>query len=207
MDEFFTEANKPIEKIKLPKGVFIFLLLTYTVPFFLYGTAAMITGGITFPEFISTISDFSVFILMIIQIIFPIVSYLYFSKKIYSYDGTSQSVDDVNKTIKIFENINIALPIILFSLSPFIYDMRNSQRGLQYAAFNGESALFYGFSLMLGLTLVFSLLTYIFFLESLEHSLTWLPYRQKDQTLSLVLRTIIVTFFALVGMILIIQSI
>src|SRR5574344_759768 len=177
------------------------------MPFFLYGVSAIITGGITPPEFIKTISDPIVYVLMLIQFILPAVTSVWFKKKIKSYDGTEQSINDINKAIKIFENLTIALPLILYCAEPFIYDIRNSQRGLQYSAFMGESALYYGFALMIGLTLVFSLFTYILFLEMLEHSLTWLPYRTKDRTISLVLRTIIVTFFALAGMVFILESV
>ena len=199
--------NEQTSKITFPKSMFVFLYLTYLMPFFLYGVSAIITGGITPPEFIKTISDPIVYVLMLIQLALPTISCFWFVKSMKTFDGTEDSINKANKTIKIFEDVTIAFPILLFSIEPFIYDMRNIQRGVQYSAFMGESALYYGFALMLGLTLVFSLLTYILFLEMLEHSLSWLPYRAKDKTISLVMRTVIVTFFALAGMIFIIESV
>ena len=206
MEDFNLESIQTT-KITFPKKIFVFLYLTYLMPFFLYGFSAIITGGVTPSEFMQTISDPVVYVLMIIQLALPTLFSILFVKKMKNYDGTEKSINDANKTVKIFENVTIAFPIALFCIEPFIYDMRNGQRGVLYSAFMGESALYYGFALMLGLTLVFSLLTYILFLEQLEHSLSWLPYRTKDRTISLVLRTIIVTFFALAGMVLILEAI
>src|SRR5574344_2594212 len=206
MEDFNLESIQTT-KITFPKNIFVFLYLTYLMPFFLYGFSAIITGGVTPSEFMQTISDPVVYVLMIIQLALPTLFSILFVKKMKNYDGTEKSINDTNRTVKIFENVTIAFPIALFCIEPFIYDMRNEQRGVLYSAFMGESALYSGFALMLGLTLVFSLLTYILFLEMLEHSLSWLPYRAKDKTISLVMRTVIVTFFALAGMIFIIESV
>ena len=205
--EDFNLQNEQTSKITFPKNMFIFLYLTYLMPFFLYGICAIITGGITPPEFIKTISDPIVYVLMLIQLTLPTISCFWFVKSMETFDGTEDSINKANKTIKIFEDVTIAFPILFSCVEPFIFDIRNVQRGIQYVAFMGESALYYGFALMLGLTLVFSLLTYILFLEMLEHSLSWLPYRAKDKTISLVMRTVIVTFFAIAGMIFIIESV
>jgi methyl-accepting chemotaxis protein len=200
-------SSSAANTVHMPRTVLIFSFLTYIIPTLVYGLLAVWTGGVTFEEYKATTSDPLVYLFLVVQIFLPIFTYLEFQKKLNTYDGSGESVDSLNNSVKTYERISIALPIILFAVEPVVYSIRNAQRGISYAAFNGESPLLYGVCLMIGLTFVTSLFAYIIYMQQLERSLTWLPYRRQDSTMSVSARIVIVTFFAIAGIVLILQSI
>ena len=191
---------------EVSKKTFVMLMLTYLFPSLSYGFIAMGMGAISFAEMGVTLADPVIYLLLLAQVLTPIISFLIYKKKILSYDGSDQAIKSTNQFIKIFEKATIVLTVILSTLAPIMYSIRYKQRGLQYAAFGTESPFLYEITLMLGLTFVFSLFTYIIFLQSIEGKLNWLPYRAKYQTMSLVSRTVTSAIFGLLGLVFIVES-
>jgi methyl-accepting chemotaxis protein len=184
---------------KLNKSVPFFLLLLYLSPSLLYGFIAVAMGAINFLEMKMTLADPVIYLLLLIQTATPLITYFAFNKKITSYDGTEESCDKANSAVKTFEFVSIILPVILSLAAPVMYSVRYAQRGLRYVAFGADSPFLFEFFLMIGVTFTFDLLVYIMFLQNLEHSVSWLPYKNKHQTISLVFRTVLVTGFAILG--------
>ncbi len=178
----------------------ILLLLTYLVPSLLYGFIGEAMGAISGEELAETLADPVLYPLLVTQIAVPVVSFFLFKKKLKTYDGSEESIKQINKHVNIFEKISILLPVLLAIIAPLMYAIRYQQRGLNYQAFGDTNPAFYEMILMLGVTFVFALFTYILFMQSIEHRLTWLPYRKEFQTMSLVNRTVISGIFGLSGL-------
>ena len=184
----------------------VMLMLTYLIPSLSYGFVAMGMGAITLHEMSQTLADPVIYILLLFQMASPILTFMWLKKVLAQYDGSEESIKRTNRNIKLFENISIVLPVLYSFIAPFMYSMRYNQRGLNYVAFGEESPLLYEVTLMLGLTFVLSLFTYIIFLQSLEHKLTWLPYKREYKTMGVVSRSVTSAVFGLLGLVFIMES-
>ncbi len=184
----------------------VMLMLTYLIPSLSYGFVAMGMGAITLHEMSQTLADPVIYILLLFQIASPILTFMWLKKVLAQYDGSEESIKRTNRNIKLFENISIVLPVLYSFIAPFMYSVRYNQRGLNYVAFGEESPLLYEVTLMLGLTFVLSLFTYIIFLQSLEHKLTWLPYKREYKTMGVVSRSVTSAVFGLLGLVFIMES-
>ncbi|MCR4789479.1 MAG: hypothetical protein K5839_00195, partial [Treponemataceae bacterium] len=144
--------------------------------------------------------------LLLVQIAFPIITFFLYKKMLKSYDGSEQSIIKINKRVNIFEKVSIFMPVILAIIAPIMYGIRYQQRNLQYVAFGDENPFLFEIILMLGVTFIFALFTYILFMQSVEKNLTWLPYRKEFQTMGLVGRVVISSVFGLFGLAFILLS-
>ncbi|MBP3710506.1 MAG: hypothetical protein J6I73_08930 [Treponema sp.] len=187
---------------KLPVRCYVYLLMAYTSPFLLYGLTAWASGAITRSEFQTVIGDPVVFIILATVAVIPFATLYGFEKKIQQYDGSETTTEEANSAIRKFEFFSISVIFIISICEPFIYHLRNIQRGITYAAFHGESSLFFGILTVLGLVCAASLGSYVLFQENLENSLNWIPYRRKYQTMSLTLRSMLAVFFGISGIVL-----
>lgn len=195
------------KKVKFKLKVFIPLLLTYIVPILTFGPIALFLGAVNSKEYVTTISDPFLYPMFFFQIIVSFFSYRLFLKKAAAYDGSEQSSADINHAVKVFERCTIAIVIISYSIFAGMVHLRSLQRGIAYAAFNETSPFACWLIMLLGITFVFSLFTYVIFMQELEHDLTWLPYKKEYQTLSIILRVSIVTLIANAGIVLLIISV
>ena len=193
-------------KIKFPKRTFVMLMLTYLIPSLLYGFIARGMGAITQNEFNITLADPVIYILLLFQAATPIITYKVFTKRMYSFDNSPESIKAANKIVNVFEKISIVFPVLFSIIAPFMYGIRYFQRGLEYVAFQGQNPLLYEVTLMMGICFCFSLFTYINFLISIEGSLDNLPYRKEYQTMGLNSRIIVTSIFGLIGLACIVES-
>ncbi len=197
----FTETKHEVAKTTLP-----LLVISYLLPSLLFGVIAWALGACTFSEYMQTLADPVLYILLAIQIILPFATFKWYKKQIDEYKASEEGNRDMNSKVNLFEKISIAFPVLCYLIVPFLYSARYHARGLSYQAFGGESPLAFDFTLTLGITFVFALFTYILFMQSIEHSLDWLPYRSEFQTMSLVARTVTIAVFALLGIVLVLLS-
>ena len=175
-------------------------MLTYLVPSLLFGFIARGMGAITQEEFNITLADPVIYLMLLAQIALPIISFFIYKSIVNQYDGSQETVHKVNKNINLFEKVSIVMPVVFSVLVPVMYTSRYNARGLEYVAFGSESPFLYELTLMVGLTFVFSLYTYILYLQSIERNASWLPYRSEYQTMSLVSRSVTSGAFGLLGL-------
>ncbi len=195
-----TKDIKGFNKVKVSYKTLFYLALTYLVPSLSYGFVAMGMGAINREEMSITLNDPALYPLLFFQIFLPIITFFLYKKKMEAFDGSEESVRKTNKYVMLFEKVSIAFPVFLSIVAPIIYAVRYKQRGLQYAAFGNESPFLYEITLMLGITFVFSLFTYILFMQSIEKRLYWLPYKKEYKTMGLVSRTLVSAIFGLLGL-------
>lgn len=179
------------ERIKKNWKIPLFLILTYILPYLFFPGFIIFTEGMSFRELIRILNNPNVIIVFIFLIITPILTYKMFMYKLARYNGSEKSINEVNKLVKIFENMSIAYPIILIILSTFIINHNIQAGGQKLQAFGDANTFYYVFSLIMGLTFLFSLLTYISFMNNLEFSLSELPFKKEHQTLSLFQRLLL----------------
>ncbi|MBP5437620.1 MAG: hypothetical protein J6Y30_06505 [Treponema sp.] len=196
-----TENNNDSTKPELIKKRTLPLLLgAYLITPLLWGYIACFMGAMSLKEFFHTLADPVLYIFLAIQLILPIVTFRWYKKNIESYNHSEDSIEKLNKTVRTFENISIILPIACAATLPNIYHARYLARGLSWEAFSGKSPLMYLVFLIIGVTFIFGTFVYILFLQSVEHTIYWLPYRTKHQTMSLVVRILAISGFALIGL-------
>lgn len=141
-----------------------------------------------------TASPFAICMFLILYV-YIILLYVLMTKKIYAYDGSEESLEKTNKTVKNFERITIAsailnCPIISFTV---VFSCKLAKINLDFTPFFLE---------LLGSIFLLSCLPYIFFMQELENKLLNLPFRKKDKSMSLTLRTCLVIFFCTTGTVL-----
>ena len=191
----------------MPFSCYVYLAMAYSFPFLMYGIAGVALGGITTAELFTILSDPITIILGIVVLLMGPAGCAYFQRHLHKYDGTDKTAELINKKVKYFEKAMIASVVVISICEPFVFHLRNVRRGIQYAAFQGQSSLSFGICVMLGLVGVFSLFSYVMFHMTFEHSLTWLPYKKHWQTMSLVMRSLTASFFGIVGIILLLIAV
>jgi len=202
-----TQNNNNASKSDLiRKRTLPLLFCTYLITPLIWGYVACFMGAMTLKEFFFTLADPILYIFLAIQMILPALTYRWYKKNIESFNQSEIAIEKLNKSVRIFENISIILPIVCSISLPNLYLSRYLARGLQWEAFLGKSPLMYLVVLIVGVTFIFGAFFYILFLQSVEHAIYWLPYKTKHQTISLVSRIIFISIFALTGLGLIIFS-
>ena len=183
----------------------VMLVLTHIIPSPIFILTELGMGAVTFDELLLTLADPVIYIIPVLQIVLPILMFMNFKKELEAFDGSEESTRRVNRHVNLFEKVSIVLPVFFSALSPAVYIARYNQRGLSYVAFGSESPFLYQMTLMLGITFVFSLFTYIIYLQSIERNLSWLPYRTEYKTMSLVSRTVTAAVFGILGLVMVVE--
>ena len=199
----FMQKEEEIVKTKMSKAVLPCLILAYVLPAFFFSLTGVFLGGFTLSEYANLTSNVTTYVIFVLQIFLPIFSYKYSMKKIYAYDGSEESLKTSNKMIKVFEICTLIIPNLLDFILVVSLQVLIRGKNITFAAFNGENTFLYFFCLIMGLSFVFSLFTYIIFLMNMEHSLSWLPFRKEHTTLPFSLRLVSAAIASIVGLILI----
>ena len=121
-----TESNNDASKPGLIKKRTLPLLLSaYLITPLIWGYVACSMGAMTLREFFHTLADPILYIFLAIQLILPLVTFRWYKSNIESYDHSENSIEKLNKTVRIFENISIILPILCSITLPNTYDEHN----------------------------------------------------------------------------------
>lgn len=125
--------------------------------------------------------------------------YLFNNKKLHSYDGTKESADKLNKHVTFFELGTVFLALLNSLLVPIIvwygFKLRDSSTD-----FVPLLLTFYGS------TFLFSLTFYVLFFQTVQKQLKDLPFERKNISFPILARSIIVTVFSGLGLILLMIS-
>lgn len=176
---------------KFPKVIVLIYVLLYLTPSIasiswlvfmdIYGTE--LVHVLTHPSFVIPIA---IYVLIIIW------NYRYHTKKLYKYDGSPETDRKFNKTAKTFENLSLVLGSLNGPFGGTVLMFATKSLGLPW----------YGIPVYFaccGWTFLFALLFYILFMQNFEKNLYNLPYSSADKSLSLKLRSILVTTFGCMG--------
>ena len=185
--------NQIIEKFG-PKVLITYLLtffLPITMGWFLCEYLKIIAINDTFSAAISPLAIF----MILFAVAYIILLYIIMTKKIYSYDGSLESLEKTNKTVKRFERLVIASAILNCPVMAFTvyFSCKIAKVSFDFAPFIIE---------LVGSVFLLSCFGYIHFMQELEEALGKLPLRKKDKSMTLTLRSSLIIFFCVVGTVL-----
>ena len=191
----------------VPKKVFVFMFFSFISPLTFFTPFTLITGGFTQDEALKFMLNPIYITLYIVSLVSPFILYFWMDGRFREYDGSDESIQRTNRTVKIGETLCFSIPVSFSAIVPLLVGFYNKAKGFQPEAFLGESYIYYCFTLSFGGLCALSVLSYILFVAKLENSLTWLPYKKEYQTYSFIMRSILVMLFNFVGLVLMTESI
>ncbi|MBQ3921943.1 MAG: hypothetical protein II707_01505 [Spirochaetales bacterium] len=170
--------------------------------------AAIFNEVISLGEFLNLAKTPFFIITALGRVVFPLVMYKIYSKKILSYDGTEESLVKCNKAL--IQLIQVYLGgCVVYTMSEAIsFPLLCNAFGVTFASFpHGEHLEFMFVAGIGGSTCIFGTFFYTLFIIAIEKDLSWLPFRDEFTTLQIHLRTIFIVFMNLLGMMFMIQCV
>lgn len=129
-------------------------------------------------------------------VIAVIIGFYFFNyKKLLAYDGSSEMAEKLNKQATVFELGTVFLALLNALIVPCIVTAGFKIRGVE-TQFFPILFTFYGATFLLGLSF------YIMFFQALQKDLKKLPFTRKNITFPIIARSIIVSVFSSLGLIL-----
>lgn len=181
-----------ISELKIPKRVPVYYTLLFAVTIL----NALLT--LEFFKIISFSKIFSTFIkplpLLVALLMASLLTVFYkiSIKKIKAYDGSSESAKKVNKTIKIFELVTIAIAVLNGPFLGFLI--------LNFCSANGiDLPKVPVFLICMASVGLFTCFFYICFMQNFEKALHNVIFSEENLSLNLLLRTLLVNGFAVLG--------
>ena len=201
-------ANQDILKRKFPLQILFYMIGAFLLPFIMYMPPNVFLGGLTLEECMETGNNAFSSFFMGTSVLFPILIYLWLNKSLKAYiPGDEDSVAKFNKVIKTAEFLCFAIPVTYAIIDPIILATYNISKGFSPASFMGASYLFYAFCMIFGGLCIFSVFFYILTVSSIEKAVNWLPYKRKYMTFSFMQRSLLISLFVLLGMVLMLEAI
>lgn len=178
----------------------LILIFAFVAPYFFYINALHLSGLLTLQEFFAMFSPFYVAIIPFLVVAPCIIVYV-FNRKMSSYDGTSQSSEDINTYVKRFQ---LALPtacILFLLLIALIVADFNIRTGRPHVYTQRTYRIFFDLALMFACISIAAISPYMIFTAELEKKINWLPFTRKDISFTLSARTAIISLLAILGVV------
>ena len=183
-----------MEGRRIPAVAVVMNYLIYLSPIVLFLFQVRFTDTMSGTEFVAYLSSVPFVIHCVLSLLLPFVAYTIVNKCVASYDGSAESSAGVNKGSLLYSKLSIYLPVLCNLLLPYF--------AVRSAGIAGVSAAALGMQAF-GSCCLFSLASYVKFIQVFEDSLHFLPLTQKDTSMSLVLRSVLVCFFVCLGVLLV----
>ncbi|MBQ0165743.1 MAG: hypothetical protein KBT02_01385 [Treponema sp.] len=122
-------------------------------------------------------------------------------------EGTEESIKKTNRVVKKIELFSLIIPAVVSIIGTVIVALINQNAGLQLSAFEGQPYYYYAMVVAIGCFGSFSMLFYVLFTTSFEQSLTWLPFKKEDTTMSFTRKIMVVVFFAMLSIVMFMEAI
>lgn len=178
--------------LKLPSKILIYYSAMFLSPI-IFGVAVVIYFKIMPPLLVAQ-SFASPVPLAVTVVVFGLVyfSYFYVKKVVENYDGSEEAMTRVNRLVKRFESLAILGCLLNGIILSWLVCFQCDALQIPYHPVANYLAI-------LGATFIFSLFFYICFMQNLEKNLYMLPFSRDFKSLSLVLRSILISFFSSCG--------
>ena len=183
-----------MEGRRIPAVAVVMNYLIYLSPIVLFLFQVRFTDTMSGTEFVAYLSSVPFVIHCVLSLLLPFVAYTIVNKCVASYDGSAESSAGVNKGSLLYSKLSIYLPVLCNLLLPYF--------AVRSAGIAGVSAAALGMQAF-GSCCLFSLASYVKIIQVFEDSLHFLPLTQKDTSMSLVLRSVLVCFFVCLGVLLV----
>ncbi|MBP5403241.1 MAG: hypothetical protein J6Y36_08805 [Treponema sp.] len=195
MDEMNEEETRIIPP--LPTKVFVYLLMMYIGPMICSTFFMFFFKMFTVMEYLRMYSTLTAIFPTICLVVFILLLYKYIQNALARYDGTEESVRKTNKAVKRFEMIAMITATVNGTICWLIVGSVAVRTGVHFEKFPV-------LLLLNGSVCLFALFFYICFLQNFEKNLSDLPFSAEYKSMSLSLRSILVTFFGCAGIVLLV---
>ncbi len=179
---------------RIPAFAVMMNYLIYISPIVLFLFQVRFTDTMSGAEFVAYLSSVPFVIHCVLSLLLPFVAYTFVNKCVASYDGSAESSARVNKGSLLYSKLSIYLPVLCNLLLPYL--------AVRRVGIDGVSATALGMQAF-GSCCLFSLASYVKFIQVFEDSLHFLPLTKNDTSMSLVLRSVLVCFFVCLGVLLV----
>lgn len=179
---------------RIPAFAVMMNYLIYISPIVLFLFQVRFTDTMSGAEFVAYLSSVPFVIHCVLSLLLPFVAYTFVNKCVASYDGSAESSARVNKVSLLYSKLSIYLPVLCNLLLPYL--------AVRRVGIDGVSATALGMQAF-GSCCLFSLASYVKFIQVFEDSLHFLPLTKNDTSMSLVLRSVLVCFFVCLGVLLV----
>lgn len=183
---------------KFSKKVLIYYILLYVLPFL--SSLIWLNAIRVYSSDLLMIIINPVFIAFVL-VALVLLTFLYVThmKKIRSYDGSEEQSSKINKVCKRFENLALLTGSLNGFYIAFAIKTVSNINGLVWQPY----PVFLG---CCGWTFLFALFCYICFMQNFEKGLYNLPFTEKDKSLDLKMRSVLVILFGSLGVVLVMLS-
>ena len=123
----------------------------------------------------------------------PLAERFVLAKNILAYDGSEETLDKANFFAKLWPPMTVAVPVVFIPITAFAISHGAARCGLELSFVTVLAA-------SAGQTFIFGLAIYISLIEAYEAWLSFLPLREKDLSLSIKKRILLVALFSVSGM-------
>lgn len=193
------QTSKGLVKTKIPNATYILLGAVFCVPNLIGGVFLMFTGALTGSEYMQINRAPLILIMFVLSVASAVIAGLILRKSVIECDGTPASCDKLNKNLKLFDYLNIAIPITLAILTSVAYALAGDNIGpLEAFEDDGMYKLCFTFFIF-GVLFNTGLLCYTASIQMLEKNLNWLPFDKSKITLDYASRNFLVILFAFLG--------
>lgn len=194
-----------------PKGIpvkaIVYLFLTYLSSYVLFRLMAVGCGGMTAQDVSLYCANPLLYIFMVISAIVPAMSVIQLNKALKHTDDTEAVQKKINRMVKKVELYSLIMPAVINIAASMVVSITNQNAGLQLSAFEGTPYYYYALVVTIGCFTTFSVLFYTLFSTALEQSLTWLPFKKEDTTMSFTRKIMVVVFFAMLSIVMFMEAI
>ncbi|MBR7064815.1 MAG: hypothetical protein IKI31_06695 [Treponema sp.] len=183
----------------VPRSCYVYLALTFMPPLFSFPIISIATEAFTLQDAIWCYTEPVLLSMLGVAGLFSIIANFVFSNEIKKWDGTEESTEKINKRVKHFGLVIILFVFVYAYVMAAVFLKRLEGRGYPLEVFLGGSPFAYTYLTVTALICVFALFSYVLWHMKLEHALWWLPYKKKYETMSVATRTLLASFFGLLG--------
>lgn len=181
-----------ISELKIPKRIPVYYALLFAVTILNALLTLEFFKIISFSEIFSTFIKPVPLLIALLMASLLTVFYKISIKKIKAYDGSSESAKKVNKTIKILELVTIAIAVLNGPFLGFLI--------LNFCSANGiDLPKVPVFLICIASVGLFTCFFYICFMQNFEKALHNVIFSEENLSLNLLLRTLLVNVFAVLG--------
>ena len=181
-----------ISELKIPKRIPVYYALLFAVTILNALLTLEFFKIISFSEIFSTFIKPVPLLVALLMASLLTVFYKISIKKIKAYDGSSESAKKVNKTIKILELVTIAIAVLNGPFLGFLI--------LNFCNANGiDLPKVPVFLICIASVGLFTCFFYICFMQNFEKALHNVIFSEENLSLNLLLRTLLVNGFAVLG--------
>lgn len=177
----------------IPRAVFVYNFLTFVSPLPFIIFTSLFSGMLTFDALFKIALSPEVFLICMLLIALPLISFYAVKHRFSKYDGSDAHVQKFNKIALQYMVTTAAFPVFFSIVLPLL--VVNAQQRLGMAIDMGPIVL-----TSVSQTLLPGMLYYILFIEHFEDYLSFLPLKRETVVLKYVSRNVLTSFISAFSM-------